>query len=784
MRLLLVEDDELLAENLKDALTAQNYVVDLASDGEVGWDYTQFFTYDLVLLDVSLPKLDGITLCSRLRQNGYNSPILLLTAKDTSDAKVAGLDAGADDYVVKPCGVEELFARIRALLRRQSDSGAPILKWGKLCLDPSSCEVTYDSQIIPLSPKEYNLLELFLRNPRRVLRHSSILEHLWSFEEPPGDNTIRAHIKGLRRKLKTAGAVDVIDTVYGIGYRLKPLPEQSDNKVQVEQQTLAAVNKAWEKFRKPVFKRIETLEQAAIALEQNRLTEQQLQEATKQAHKLIGSLGMFGFTQGSQIAREIETWLEAAELPLANNQLSLLQDSSSQLASLVNNLTQELESKNSNQQITTSYPKSELGKLNRQLENSILIVDDDELLNHKLSQEAANWNFQVTAVTSITAAKAAINHELPDLVLLDLAFPNDSRAGIGLLEELSRNYPELPVLVLTGKTDFELRLEVARLGGKGFLAKPIQPAKVFEVLQDLMRRTRSRQEKILAVDDDPILLQLLQQFLDPWGVQLTTLPDPRQFWSTLEATLPDLLILDVEMPHFDGIELCKVVRNDSHWNSLPIIFLSSRRDAETIHQIYQAGADDYVSKPVTEPELVTRIFNRLERVHLLRSLNETDQLTGVANRRQSTKELSRYIRLSQSYRQPLCLAVLDLDHFRSINDRYGHSVGDQILKRLGQILKNCFRSEDIVARWGGEEFVVAMYGMSKQDGVKRLNSLLQSFRQELFPVNKETSVQVTFSAGVADYPGDGADLISLYRAADTALFQAKTKGRNRILAFS
>lgn len=224
MRILLVEDDELLAEALAEALNDQRYVVDVVNDGETGWEYIESFEYDLLLLDVMLPKLDGFSLCRRLRSRQYNTPVLMLTARETSHDKVTGLDAGADDYLVKPVDLAELLARIRALLRRGAISTPPVLTWGELRLDPSSYEVSYDNQTLHLTPKEYSFLELFVRNGRRVFSRSIIVEHLWSMEEPPGDETIRAHIKSLRQKLRSVGAPDdFIETVHGIGYRLKPL---------------------------------------------------------------------------------------------------------------------------------------------------------------------------------------------------------------------------------------------------------------------------------------------------------------------------------------------------------------------------------------------------------------------------------------------------------------------------------------------------------------------------------------------------------------------------------
>lgn len=221
MRILLVEDDISLAEALTEALTDQLYVVDLVKDGESAWNQVKASTYDLILLDVVIPKLDGMSLCQRLRSQGYTSPIMMLTARDTSTDKVNGLDAGADDYVVKPFDLQELLARIRALLRRGSSVSTPILVWGSLRLNPCTYEVSYENQPLQLTPKEYSLLELLLRNGRRVLSRSVIIESLWSSENSPEEETVKAHIKSLRHKLRASAAPEnFIETVHGLGYRL------------------------------------------------------------------------------------------------------------------------------------------------------------------------------------------------------------------------------------------------------------------------------------------------------------------------------------------------------------------------------------------------------------------------------------------------------------------------------------------------------------------------------------------------------------------------------------
>lgn len=222
MKILVVEDDENIIIPIEEYLDEQNYIVEIASDGQAAREFLDVFNYDLIVLDVMLPKLDGLSLCQQLRSNGCKTPILMLTARDTIKDRVKGLDAGADDYLVKPFDLEELSARIRALLRRGETTLPPVLSWGDLCVDPSSCEVTYQQQVLSLSPKEYRLLEFFLRHPRRMFSRSQLLDHLWSMDQIPEEATVKAHISSLRQKLKTAGLKsDVIETVYGLGYRLK-----------------------------------------------------------------------------------------------------------------------------------------------------------------------------------------------------------------------------------------------------------------------------------------------------------------------------------------------------------------------------------------------------------------------------------------------------------------------------------------------------------------------------------------------------------------------------------
>lgn len=227
MRILLVEDDIQLGEGLTEALTDEGYVVDWVTDGELGWNQAVDLSYDLMVLDVVLPKINGISLCKQLREMGKRTPILMLTARDTNTDKVAGLDAGADDYVVKPFDLLVLLARLRALLRRSSFgevSAASLLVWEKIQLDPVTHEAFYDRTPLPLTRKEFSLLEVFLRSGRRILSRTVLIDQCWSMDALPNEETVKSHLKSLRQKLRKAGAPnDLIETVHGVGYRLKQL---------------------------------------------------------------------------------------------------------------------------------------------------------------------------------------------------------------------------------------------------------------------------------------------------------------------------------------------------------------------------------------------------------------------------------------------------------------------------------------------------------------------------------------------------------------------------------
>ncbi|MBD2356245.1 response regulator [Tolypothrix sp. FACHB-123] len=647
MKILLVEDDDILIKVLNKNLATHHYVVDVVKDGEMGWTYGSTFEYDLIVLDIMLPKLDGISLCKRLRTQGYTVPILLLTAQDNITAKVQGLDAGADDYVVKPFDPIELIARIRALLRRGSNNPFPLLTWGDLLLNPSTCEVSYNGRPLNLTTMEYDLLEVLLRNCQHVFSTEELLDRLWSSEEFPSEATVRSHIRRVRHKLVAAGAPhDFIATMHGRGYYLKatnteestarsptshasnPIDEAeidvsletlSDSPkysppADSQQQYLAFLNETWKTTKAKILDQIIVLLQTVRDLQTNQLKPQKQVQAQQVSHKLAGTLGIFGLNKTVQIARQLEYWLGGRE-PLQPKHAPLMK-------TLVMALQQEIEQ-------TTIIQMSQVPNGQSPL---LLIVSSDNDFNQSLAAVAATRGIRIEIAPLLDMAKALLTTESlfdavgqnPDVVLLRLPTISSTSAVMDgstlpgtnfweILQILAQRYPELPIVVMSDRSELSDRLEVMRRGGKLFLAAPIPPEQVIDTAVNLLRGSEIT-KKVMILDDDREWLRTLPTLLKPWGFKVTTLADPQQFWTVLQAVTPDALVLDVNMPQISGFELCQILRSDPHWQRLPVLFLSVLTDSASQNQAFTVGADDYLCKPVKGVELANRILRRLQRV--------------------------------------------------------------------------------------------------------------------------------------------------------------------------
>ena len=252
----------------------------------------------------------------------------------------------------------------------------------------------------------------------------------------------------------------------------------------------------------------------------------------------------------------------------------------------------------------------------------VLVVDDDVALTEQLKVEAAVWGMQIETAPDLTTARQRIAQTPPDVILLELTFADSAEDGLTLLRELAEQSSKIPVLAFTRRDSLADRVAVSRLGGRGFLHKPVVSEQIFKAIARILPQTQSVEARVLVVDDDSATLAALSSLLQPWGLQVTSLNETRHFWEVLTATDPDLLVLDLEMPTFSGIDLCHVVRQDPQWGDLPILVVTAHTDTESIQRVFTAGADDFIGKPVVGPELVTRVTSHIERVRLRQKLKQ------------------------------------------------------------------------------------------------------------------------------------------------------------------
>lgn len=543
-----------------------------------------------------------------------------------------------------------------------------------------------------------------------------------------------------------------------------PVPKDLPREV-VHYAASAAIGALWTRFRASNIERLGVLEEAATALLDGGLDDDLRRRAEREAHRLAGSVGTFGFVDGSRLAREIER--------LLGGSASLRQQEVLRCTELVVGLRQELD----RPPPASTLPADQSGRTSR-----LLLLSEDPDLAERVILEASRQGFGEWTSSGLSVDVATIVGYRPDLVLLDVHAADAVPAGMRLLARLTGRTPPVPALVLAGADVPIDRVDVARLGGRAFIQLPAPAPLIVETAARVLRQLDPPEARVLLVDDDDVLLAALRTLLEDRHLRVTTLSDASRFWKVLDEVGPDLVILDVEMPQANGIDLARALRNDPRWAAMPIMFLTAHDDSETITRVFAAGADDFIAKPVVGPELVARTLNRLERLQILRSVGSTDGLTGVASSRKLTESATVLLRMAERHVQPVSFGVLDLDHFKRINAEFGRAAGDQVLRRIGEILLSAFRGEDVVSRWGDDEFLVALYGMDSIDAAHRLAEVLEQLRLETFTAPDRGQFHMTFTAGVAQYPDDGENLEALIQAAEAALAAAKLGGRDRVVS--
>jgi diguanylate cyclase (GGDEF)-like protein len=410
----------------------------------------------------------------------------------------------------------------------------------------------------------------------------------------------------------------------------------------------------------------------------------------------------------------------------------------------------------------------------------IYLCDDDPILGRDLSDQLGCFGYQVEPYVSLKALREAVQERPPAAMIMDIMFPEGRDAGPAVVAELNaRLDAHIPCLFISTRDDFQARLRAVKAGGHAYCRKPVKAVELAELLDQLTSRGAPDPYHILIVDDDPDVGQFYAMVLESAGMVTRVASEPERVPAILEEFDADLVLMDLYMPHCSGPELARVLRQIPGYLGLPIIYVSSETDARRQFKALEVGADGFLTKPIEPERLVTEVHLRAERMRTLRSLMIRDSLTGLFNHNTILQLLKVAMASCQRSGRQLCLAMIDVDHFKAVNDTHGHPTGDQVLMALGRTLRLRLRESDIVGRYGGEEFAVIMTGLDADQAKSIMDALRESFAAVTFMADG-VEFHCAFSGGLAAFP-EYSDPSALIEAADAALYQAKRAGRNRIL---
>jgi diguanylate cyclase (GGDEF)-like protein len=413
----------------------------------------------------------------------------------------------------------------------------------------------------------------------------------------------------------------------------------------------------------------------------------------------------------------------------------------------------------------------------------IYLVDDDPMQVKMLASQIGYFGYAVQTFTTIAEMKNALLQTLPAAILMDIIFPEGEMAGVDAISELYRSIPMLPpVFFVSGNHEINARIQAVRAGGDAYFTKPVNISSVIDTLDRIVLGEDVEPYRVLIVDDSILQAKTNAMILRKAGMEVTIVTEPLQVEKPLDESNAELILLDVYMPDCTGMELAKVIRQMDAFLSIPIVFLSAESDRDKQLKAVGLGGDDFLVKPIEPRHLIAATTSRIERYRQLRKMMYRDSLTGLLNhgtlKDRLEKEVSRAGRLDAD---TVAFAMIDLDHFKSVNDQYGHPAGDRVLKSLSQMLSRRLRTSDIVGRYGGEEFSVIFPNTTAADAALLMDEMRDNF-SKICHRSGDSEFSVTFSCGVASYP-NYFNMEVLCNAADRALYAAKSKGRNRVEVF-
>lgn len=413
------------------------------------------------------------------------------------------------------------------------------------------------------------------------------------------------------------------------------------------------------------------------------------------------------------------------------------------------------------------------------LRKPVYVVLQDHERAERLAKQLEFFGLSALSLHSVSEFQTAMTHRHPAAIVMDVDFSGPGQ-GLKLASQVQEGLEQkLPLLFFSlNETDTPTRLAAVRAGGQEFLTGALEASSLLEKIEILTCVAQYEPYKVLIIDDSRAQATHSERVLNAAGIVTRTLLDPIQAMAELADFQPDLIILDMYMPGCTGTELAKVIRHNDRYVSVPIIYLSAEDDQDKQLDAMSEGGDDFLTKPIRPRHLITTVRNRAARARSLKARMVRDSLTGLYNHTHILQLLEDCSFRSRREGKPLCFAMLDIDHFKKVNDSHGHPMGDRVIKSLALFLKQRLRKTDFIGRYGGEEFAIVMPDTDIQSAHQVLEEIRHRFAEIHYPA-QPADLFCTFSAGVVSL-GVHDDSLSLAAQADSALYRAKHAGRNQV----
>lgn len=493
-----------------------------------------------------------------------------------------------------------------------------------------------------------------------------------------------------------------------------------------------------------------------------------LRDLQRIAHNLAGSGATFGLAAVSDAARALDVALQAV---VSGADIT---GSRANLAALVESLLDVM------RQSKAAAPQSISSGQAVPATTIIYIAGHNQEETEELTRQITYFGYSTEHFCSSADLVAAVERQLPHVLILDIDLQEGEQSGIAVAALLHERYgKELPIFFTASTSDFTLRLAAVRAGGLGYFTRPIDVGLLIDQIDQMTQRVISEPYTVMIVDDSPLMAEVYALALRAAGMQVVATTDPLEAPVLLAEQQPDLILLDVYMPGCNGQELAAVIRQQPEYHSIPIVFLSGETDRSAQLAALARGGDDFLTKPINLEHLVAAVSSRIQRARAMRSLMVRDGLTSLFNHSVTQDLLIREVARARRSGQPLSVVLLDIDHFKQVNDRHGHQAGDRVLKSLARLLRQRLRATDLIGRYGGEEFLIVMPETRAASAAMVIDSLRERFAH-IEHQREGTPLRVTFSAGIAEWT-QGVDASGLIEKADAALYQAKRHGRNQVL---